>query len=353
MSSQVSSGSPEVALLGLPGFAVVAVAELGGELDLVVETTEGRTGCPRCGVVATAKDRRPHLVRDLPIAGRPVVLLWHQRVWICREPGCPQASWTERSAAIRPRAVLTERARRWAFEQVGRYGRTVSELARTLGVGWHTVMRAVREFGEPVVDDPTRVADVRGLGVDETAFLPATATSTTHFVTGIVDLTRGRPTRLLDVRHRLPQLRMTAPCGPTRARLQRPRVSPDQAVTPDRAATSARAPSRPWSRRLRHWTPLGPRPGSRACGRGGIEVPGRSRRTAQTRPSPSRRASWSSSPAMIVDVSTCGRVYVWTDLQAYRREWAGQLCCAKYARMASSTICCTLMACSTAWCLTA
>jgi len=64
------------------------------------------------------------------------------------------------------------------------------------------------------------------------------------------------------------RLRMTAPCGPTKARLRRSRVSPDQAVTPDRAATSARAPSRPWSRRLRHWTPLGPRPGSRACGRG-------------------------------------------------------------------------------------
>jgi len=52
------------------------------------------------------------------------------------------------------RAALTERARRWAAEQVGRDGRTVAGVAALLGVGWNTVMRAVRVFGQPLVDDP-------------------------------------------------------------------------------------------------------------------------------------------------------------------------------------------------------
>lgn len=61
------------------------------------------------------------------------------------------------------------------------------------------MVRVVRELGEPVVDDPARLAAVRGIGVGETAFLLATAVSTTRFVTGIVEVTRGRPARLLDV----------------------------------------------------------------------------------------------------------------------------------------------------------
>jgi len=40
---------------------------------------------------------------------------------------------------------------------------------------------------------------VSAVGVDETAYLRATATHSTTFATGIVDLTPGRPARLLDV----------------------------------------------------------------------------------------------------------------------------------------------------------
>ena len=45
-------------------------------------------------------------------------------------------------------------------------------------------------------DDPTRLDGVAKLGLDETAFLKATPTAPTRYVTGLVDLERGR---LLDV----------------------------------------------------------------------------------------------------------------------------------------------------------
>jgi transposase len=61
-------------------------------------------------------------------------------------------------------------------------------VAAEFGVGWATVMIAVREYGQPLVNDPDRLAGVAKLGVDETAFLTATGRQHTMFVTGVVDL---------------------------------------------------------------------------------------------------------------------------------------------------------------------
>lgn len=196
------SGRPDaaVAMLGLPGFVVLAAGEVAGELELLVETSMSRVGCPRCGVVATAHARRPHAVRDVPAGGRPVLLLvWSKRVWRCDEPRCAKRTWTEARPAIRARATLTERARQWACRRVGRDGAPVAVLARELGVGWNTVMRAVRDYGAPLVEEPGRLAGVRALGVDEHVWLHANGRRRTECVTCIVDITRGRPARLLDV----------------------------------------------------------------------------------------------------------------------------------------------------------
>jgi transposase len=194
-----ATASVTAALLGLAGFDVLAAADAGGEVELLVETRPAPVGCPRCGVVATAKDRRPVWVRDLPVGGRPVVICWVKRIWCCRQELCPVRTWTEQHDAIAPRAALTERARAWALDQVGRCDAAVSEVAADLAVAWHTVMRQVRDRGTPLVDDPARLAGVSAVGVDETAFLRATGTHPTMFATGIADLTPGRPARLLDV----------------------------------------------------------------------------------------------------------------------------------------------------------
>ena len=190
-------GIAATVVLGLPGFVVLAVSEFAGELEQAVETTAGEGWCPGCGVRAQLHDRRPSWVRDLPAAGRPVTLVWVKRIWRCVEPRCPRQTWTETTEAIRPRSAWTERARREACRRVGQLGQTVAAVAAEFGVGWATVMAAVREYGQPLVDDPTRLDGVHTLGVDETAFLAATPTAGTTFATGIVAL-NGWP-RLLDV----------------------------------------------------------------------------------------------------------------------------------------------------------
>ena len=183
-------------LLDLDGFEIVSAQLAGGEWQLAVQTTATVVGCTGCGVRAEVHGRRTVRVRDLPIGGRPVVLVWRKRIWRCRELACGVWTWTERVAAVRPRAVLTERAGAEAARRVGKDAHAVAAVARDLGVGWATIMRAVRDHGSPLVDDPARLQGVVTLGLDETSFLKATRVAPTRWVTGLVDLEGGR---LLDV----------------------------------------------------------------------------------------------------------------------------------------------------------
>jgi len=185
-------------VFGLAGFEVLAAADAGGELEIMIETPGRPVPCPGCGAVATAKDRRPTWVADLPIAGRPVVLCWVKRIWACRYQECSTRTWTETHEAIASRAVLTERAAAGAVDDVAR-GATVAARARGLGVGWHTVNRHVLTRAAPVLDDPVRLDGVRAIGVDEHVWQRSRAGRPTAFATGIVDLTPGRPARLLDL----------------------------------------------------------------------------------------------------------------------------------------------------------
>jgi transposase len=183
--------SVTAALFGLTGFEILAAAEVSGELELLVQTVADLVGCPVCGAVARAKDRRrPTWVRDLPLAGRPVMICWVKRIWCCPHPLCEQRTWTEQHPAIAPRAGMTERARVWAFEQVAGSDAALSRIATGLGVVWWTIMRQVIDRGTLQVEDPDRLAGVSAVGVDETAYLRASSCRSTTFATGIADLTR-------------------------------------------------------------------------------------------------------------------------------------------------------------------
>jgi transposase len=180
----------------MPGVVVGACELIDGEWFICVETDADRTGCPECGVRAVGHGRRRVQVRDLPIAGRPVVLVWAKRLWRCPDRDCGRRTWTETLEAVAPRAVLSERARAEICRRVGEDEDSVAQVARDFGVGWATAMAAVVDYGAPLVDDPGRLEGVSGLGVDETTFLHARPGRRTRQVTGFVDLDRAR---LLDV----------------------------------------------------------------------------------------------------------------------------------------------------------
>jgi hypothetical protein len=120
----------------LPGFTVLAAGEYGGELEVLVETTATVVHCVRCGRRASADARREHLLRDVPVSGRPAMLVWVKRIWRCRWIGCPIVTWTESAPLAAPRAALTQRAKRWVARRVGADAETVAAMGRTLGLGW-------------------------------------------------------------------------------------------------------------------------------------------------------------------------------------------------------------------------
>jgi transposase len=195
-------GSGVTALLGLDGFvvSVQTLDDVSGEWWLAVETTEDRAWCPACGVRAVGHGRRRVVVRDLPLADRPVVLVWAKRVWRCGEPACPLRTWSEESDQIAPRAVLTERARAEITRRVGPDEHSVARAARDFGVSWHAAMAAVRDHGRPRVDHLARLGAPAAVGLDETSFLAATAGRPRLLVTGIVDLDTGRLVDVLPAR---------------------------------------------------------------------------------------------------------------------------------------------------------
>ena len=198
----MNNNSNATVMLGLEGMAVLAVSERDGELEYAIETTAATGWCPVCAAVAQLHGRRPTWVRDLPAGDRPVTLVWVKRIWRCVHPQCEQQTWTETHPAIAPRASWTERARAQACRRVGRDGHSVAAVARELGVGWATVMAAVREHGVRLLQRARPGASATAIGVDETAFSRASAIRPTVFATGIVDLRRGRLIDLVPGRSR-------------------------------------------------------------------------------------------------------------------------------------------------------
>ncbi len=122
--------------------------------------------------------------------------MWAKRLWRCPDADCEVGTWSERCDAIAPRASLSERARAEICRRVGAEENSVAKAARNFGVGWHTAMAAVRDHGQPLVEDPARLEGVEALGLDETVMLHGGPRRHTTYVTGFVDLHGGR---LLDI----------------------------------------------------------------------------------------------------------------------------------------------------------
>lgn len=187
-------------IVGLPDVNVLGVEDLGsGEpLRLHIESRSGRPRCGECGTGAEVKDRPQVELADLPAFGRPVRTVWRKHRWRCPDRECLVGSWTAVDLRIgAPRLGLTDRAGRWATTQVGKLGRTVSEVARELGCDWHTVNDAVLAYGQALLEaDVDRIGQVTALGMDETLFARVGMWRRQLWSTSIVDVTGGV---LLDV----------------------------------------------------------------------------------------------------------------------------------------------------------
>lgn len=185
-------------LVGLPAVNILEVEEIeGGEVRVTVESRVTEVPCPACGSATRVKERPIVELVDLPCCGRAVRLLWRKHRLACPVSTCTANSWTvEDSRIAPPRGCMTTRAGRWATLQVGKYGRSVNEVARDIGCDWHTVNDAVVAYGAILVDHPDRIGTVTALGLDETLFVREGERHRQVWSTSIVDVAAAQ---LLDV----------------------------------------------------------------------------------------------------------------------------------------------------------
>ena len=103
----MGEGSATLVWFNAPGFGVLDIDDSDIDVVVSIETELARVGCPECGVIARAKDRRWVAVRDAPGADRPVTVRWYKRVFECVEALCEKRTWTEqRPEFVRPRGTV-------------------------------------------------------------------------------------------------------------------------------------------------------------------------------------------------------------------------------------------------------
>ena len=151
-------------LVGLEGFEVKRVVEVGGQLDLEVELA-GRAGaCPHCGRGSLdVKDRPVVRVRDLSIVGRVTHLVWRKRRYRCAS--C-ERTFSEQHPGLPPRQRVTRRFRRHLRDRV-RDGAAHAEVARCEQTTRYQVASAFRERADDELARLRRARPARRLSLDE------------------------------------------------------------------------------------------------------------------------------------------------------------------------------------------
>lgn len=66
----MQANAAAVTMLGMPGFVVLAVTQIDGEIETMVETPPQLVGCGECGTRAVGHGRREVVVRDVGVCGR-------------------------------------------------------------------------------------------------------------------------------------------------------------------------------------------------------------------------------------------------------------------------------------------
>jgi transposase len=177
------------ALVGLKDVRVLAYTRRGPDVELLIEQVVGDIRCPSCSGPTQVKERPVVRYVDLPVYGSPMRLGWKKHRMRCVTPSCPRGSFVLEDHRIAAKhCLLTTRAAKWATRQVGG-GRTVSEVADELACDWHTVNDAVTTYGEALLAaDRKRLNRTSAIGLDETAFVKANASSHTHYATTVADV---------------------------------------------------------------------------------------------------------------------------------------------------------------------
>lgn len=154
----------------------------------------------RCGCQGVPRDTVSRQLAHEPFGWRPTTLVLTARRYHCKE--CSHVWPQDTTAAAPPRAKISRADLRWGLVGTVVGHLSMARVAQGLGVAWNTANDAVLAEGRRVlIEDPTRLDNVKVVGVDEHAWRHTRGGD--KYATVIIDLTPVRdgtgPSRLLDV----------------------------------------------------------------------------------------------------------------------------------------------------------
>lgn len=181
-------------LVGLKDVRILEYRRYGLIPMLKVESiVDGQPRCLRCQQRAYVKERPEATYVDLACFGTAMRLVWRKHRFGCVNERCPVKTWTHSDPRIAAKgSMLTNRAARYAVQQVGIHGRTVSDVAKEMCCGWDAVNGAVITYGEVLLAaDRKRLKDTSALGLDETNFKRTGKYKHAEYVTTVADVQNG------------------------------------------------------------------------------------------------------------------------------------------------------------------
>lgn len=156
--------------------------------------------CRACGAQGVSRGTVTRCLAHVPVGWRPTQLVVRLRRFACT--GCRRVWRQDTSGLAQPRARLTHAAVEWGLRALALECMSVSRVAASLGISWHTANNAILTRAEQTITgNPDRFDGVEVLGVDEHVWRHTRRGD--RYVTVVIDLTpvrdRSGPARLLDV----------------------------------------------------------------------------------------------------------------------------------------------------------
>lgn len=165
-------------LLNLPGVIVEDSKETKETLILSVRVEKKTADCPRCGKIShRLHQNKGHLVRDLPMGDREVILQVNRRRFKCEN--C-QKPFSETLDFVGNRKIFTYRYAQAVTEQV--IHSDVSNVAKNNGLTEEEVWSMVIAVAKNII--PVDVKDLKILGIDEISLVKGQG----KFIVVLVDL---------------------------------------------------------------------------------------------------------------------------------------------------------------------